>query len=57
MRLADIEAAKFDLSINRYKEVVQEAVKYDDPKNIIKKLQKLETEMANDLRELEEMLK
>ena len=55
--LADIEAAKFDLSINRYKQVVYEQVKYDKPKLIIARLRKLENEIATDLNELEGMLK
>lgn len=52
----EIEAKGFDLSINRYKEVKHEEVKYDPPKKIIAKLRKLETEIAKDLSELEAML-
>jgi type I restriction enzyme M protein len=55
--LADIEAAKFDLSISRYKEVVHEEVRYDAPQIIIGRLRKLEAEIAGDLEELEGMLK
>jgi type I restriction enzyme M protein len=55
--LSDIEAAKFDLSLNRYKEVVHEAVKYDEPKVIIARLRTLEGEITKDLSELEGMLK
>lgn len=55
--LADIEEAKFDLSLNRYKEVVHEEVRYDKPQVIIGRLRKLEDEIARDLNELEGMLK
>lgn len=52
----DIRANSYDLSLNRYKEVVHEEVKYDEPKVIIARLKKLETEIAQDLQELEAML-
>jgi type I restriction enzyme M protein len=53
---ADIKANKFDLSINRYKEVVYEEEKYEDPKVILGKLKALEQEIMADLNELEAML-
>jgi type I restriction enzyme M protein len=46
----------YDLSLNRYKEVVHEEVKYNSPKVILKRLKKLEAEIAADLEELEGML-
>lgn len=46
----------FDLSINRYKEIVHEEVEYDSPKIIIGRLKKLEKESAKDLKQLEAML-
>lgn len=46
----------YDLSINRYKEIVHEEEKYDAPKVIIERLKKLEAEIAVDLEELEAML-
>ena len=46
----------YDLSLNRYKEVVHEEVKYDPPKSILKRLKTLESEIASDLNELEAML-
>lgn len=46
----------YDLSINRYKEIVHEEVKYDPPKKILKRLKKMEAEIAKDLDELEAML-
>lgn len=52
----DIADNKFDLSINRYKEVVYEEEQYDDPKQILKKLKALECEIMADLDELEGML-
>lgn len=52
----EIRDQKYDLSFNRYKEVVHEEVEYESPKDIIKKLRKLEKEIARDLDELEGML-
>ena len=46
----------YDLSINRYKEIVHEEVHYDPPKVILGRLKELEKEIANDLEELEAML-
>src|SRR5687768_4135994 len=53
----DIAAAGYDLSLNRYKEVVYEDVYYRAPKDLLADLEKLETEIQQGLRELEEMLK
>lgn len=52
----EITENDYDLSLNRYKEIVHEEVKYDSPKTILKRLKKLEAEIANDLEELEAML-
>jgi type I restriction enzyme M protein len=52
----EIAENDYDLSLNRYKEIVHEEVKYDSPKTILKRLKKLEAEIANDLEELEAML-
>lgn len=52
----DIIDNKFDLSINRYKEVVYEQEEHEDPKVILKKLKSLEKEIMADLDELEGML-
>lgn len=46
----------YDLSINRYKEIVHQEVKYDPPKTILKRLKTMEAEIAKDLDELEKML-
>ena len=53
---ADIKAQKYDLSINRYKEVVYQEETYEDPKVILGKLKALENEILADLNELEGML-
>ncbi|RWP41739.1 class I SAM-dependent DNA methyltransferase [Mesorhizobium sp.] len=53
---ADIAAAGYDLSINRYKEVVHEAQEHRPPKEIIAELKTLEKEIAQGLEELEAML-
>ena len=52
----DITSNKYDLSINRYKEVVYEEEQYDPPKEILGKLVSLENEILADLKELEAML-
>lgn len=52
----EIRGNKYDLSINRYKEIAYEAVQYESPKVILKKLRALEEEIAGDLAELEGML-
>jgi type I restriction enzyme M protein len=52
----EIRDQKYDLSFNRYKEVVYAEVEFESPKKILKKLRKLEAEIAKDLDELEGML-
>lgn len=52
----EIAAQKYDLSINRYKEVVYEEEEYEAPADILKKLVKLENDILKDLKELEGML-
>ena len=54
--LADIVAADYDLSLNRYKEVEHEEVEHQDPKAIIAELKAIETEITDGLTQLEEML-
>ena len=53
---AEIAGNDYDLSINRYKEVVHEAVEYDSPKKIIAELKALEAEIVRGMGELEGML-
>jgi len=52
----EIRDNKYDLSINRYKEVEYEEVGYEPPKEILAKLRSLEDEIRKDLDELEGML-
>ncbi|WP_062264376.1 type I restriction-modification system subunit M [Endozoicomonas arenosclerae] len=53
---ADLKANVYDLSINRYKEVVYEEEAYDPPKEILGRLKALEAEIQKELGELEGML-
>jgi len=53
---AEIAAADYDLSLNRYKEVVHETAEHRPPKEIIAELRVLENEIAEGLDELEAML-
>jgi type I restriction enzyme M protein len=53
---ADIEAQGYDLSLNRYKEVVHEAVEHRAPKDVLAGLAKLEEEIQRGMKELEGML-
>lgn len=53
---ADIAAQDYDLSLNRYKEVVHEEVAHVPPKQIIAELKALEKEIADGLAELERMV-
>lgn len=53
---AEIELADYDLSINRYKEVVHEAAKHRPPKEITAELKALEKEISDGLVALEKML-
>jgi type I restriction enzyme M protein len=54
--VSEIREKNYDLSLNRYKETLYEEVKYDPPKEILKKLKELEGEIIRDLEELEGML-
>jgi type I restriction enzyme M protein len=54
---ADIAAQGYDLSLNRYKEVVHEAVEHRAPKDILEELARLEGEIQGGIKELEEMLR
>jgi type I restriction enzyme M protein len=55
--LAEIEANGYDLSLNRYKEVVHEDVEHRAPKEILADLAALEQEIHREIKELEGMLK
>ena len=54
---ADLAAQGYDLSLNRYKEVVHEEVSHRAPKEILVDLAKLEMEIQRGMKELEGMLK
>lgn len=54
---SEIAAAGFDLSLNRYKEVVHEAVEHLAPQQLIAELKQLEAEIQAGLFELEGLLK
>jgi type I restriction enzyme M protein len=54
---ADIKAQGYDLSLNRYKEVVHEALEHRAPKEILAHLAKLEEEIHQGIKELEAMLR
>ncbi|MFO1184774.1 MAG: class I SAM-dependent DNA methyltransferase [Bauldia sp.] len=53
---ADIAAQGYDLSLNRYKEVVHETAEHRPPKEILAELAKLEEEIQRGMQELEGML-
>ena len=53
---ADIAAQGYDLSLNRYKEVVHEEVEHRPPQEILAELAKLEDEIQQGMKELEGML-
>lgn len=53
---ADIVANGYDLSINRYMEVVHEVVEHRHPKDIMAKLAELENEIQAGMKKLEGML-
>ncbi len=51
-----IKSNDFDLSLNRYKEVVYEEVQYDEPKVILGRIKTLQAKMATGVKELEALL-
>lgn len=55
--IKDIRDNNYDLSINRYKEVVHEEKVYEKPADIIKQIKALDKERGNALLELEKLLK
>ena len=56
MPKAEVGAQGYDLSLNRYKEVVHETIEHRAPKEILAELAKLEEEIQRGMRELEGML-
>ncbi|AWN14243.1 Type I restriction-modification system, DNA-methyltransferase subunit M [Salinisphaera sp. LB1] len=53
---AEIAENDYDLSINRYKEIVYEEVEYDPPAKILGELRALESQIETGLDELEALL-
>lgn len=53
---ADIVAQEYDLSLNRYKEIVYDEIEHRDPLEIIADIETLEDEIAKGLAELKAML-
>jgi type I restriction enzyme M protein len=54
--IAEIENNDYDLSINRYKEVVYETVTYDKPAKIIEDLEAINSKITTGLKELKELV-
>ena len=52
----DLRENGYDLSINKYKEIVYEEVVYDEPLVIMNRVKELESEISVGLEELERML-
>lgn len=55
--VAEIQENGYDLSINKYKEVVYEAVEYDAPEVILERIDQLEVEIQSELASLRELLR
>jgi type I restriction enzyme M protein len=52
----EIRDHKYDLSINRYKEILYEEEEFDPPKEILNRMKELEREILSDMDELGGML-
>ncbi len=52
----EIRTNAYDLSINRYKEIEYEEVKYEDPKVILESIKKIEEEITQGIKEMAVML-
>jgi len=53
---AEIAGNDYDLSINRYKQIVYSQVQHEPPKKILAELKALELEILKGMEELEGML-
>lgn len=53
---AEIAAAGYDLSLNRYREIEHDAVEHESPAEILSRLRKMEQDISDGLDELEAML-
>ena len=54
--LKDLQANDYDLSLNRYKEIVYEELEYEKPELILKKIKALDAERLADMEELLKMI-
>jgi len=54
--IKEIRDNGFDLSINKYKEIVFENIEYDSPKTIISKIIEVENEKYEELKKLEKLI-
>lgn len=54
--VAEIRANKYDLSINRYKEIIHEVKQYEKPEVVINKIKALDEARKKNLTELEKLL-
>lgn len=54
--ISEIEENEFDLSINRYKEIVYEKVEYEEPSKILADIEAIDKEVAKGLQELKDMI-
>ncbi len=55
--ISEIQANDYDLSINRYKEIVYEEIEYDSPSKIIADIESLDKERKSALAQLKKMLR
>ncbi len=55
--IKNIRENEYDLSLNRYKEIVYEAIEYDPPKEILGQVKELEKQIMHGIEELEDMVK
>ena len=53
----EIRKNTYDLSINKYKEIVYEPIEYDPPEIILGRIEELESSIQKEMAELKEMLK
>ena len=57
MPVEEIVSNDYDLSINKYKEIVYEAVQYEPTEVIMGKIEAIEAEIQTELAELKKLLK
>ena len=55
--LAEIQASGYDLSINRYKEIIYEQIEHRSPALILEELERIEGEIQQGMSELKRMLR